>query len=546
MRNNKFKIVDLFAGAGGMSLGFEQQGNFESIAFVENNLNACKTYKLNNKRNSELIEENDITTLNFPKFKEKVGEVDVVIGGPPCQGFSNANRQKNSLISLNNILVKKYIKAVLKINPKIFVMENVPMLASNVHKFFKVNNENTDGLKVSIENIIIFENNPDGDQIKDFLNSDQISTYYFSEKILASLKLLRRYKTQEEKQSKYFVKNKHKVVEYLTNYKNIIEQEAVIGKIISKTINKVIDSYYTSKITDAEALDRLIEFAKALVLMKELKQNNIQFKLETKKDKEVTATVETYTVVDYIKKMFKGDYLTDSMVLNAAEFGVPQERKRFIMIGIRKDLKTKIVFPKGLFKNNPRTVFDAIADLQDTPPLKDVKMQPIRRAILCDDKKSFLYYLQSKQKKIYNHVNTDTRKAAMDRFEKIKAGQNFHDLDKSLKENTYSNSERTQNTIYLRLEYNKPCGTVVNIRKSMWIHPIKNRAISIREAARLQSFPDSFIFEGSKDSQYQQIGNAVPPLLARAIAEQIYKTLSAEILGKTHRDTHTPKQCRRN
>ena len=73
----------------------------------------------------------------------------------------------------------------------------------------------------------------------------------------------------------------------------------------------------------------------------------------------------------------------------------------------------------------------------------------------------------------------------------------------------------------MRLKYDEPSGTVVNVRKSMWIHPELDRAISIREAARLQTFPDSFIFEGTKDSQYQQVGNAVPPFLAKAVAESI-------------------------
>ena len=107
----------------------------------------------------------------------------------------------------------------------------------------------------------------------------------------------------------------------------------------------------------------------------------------------------------------------------------------------------------------------------------------------------------------------------------MKEGQNFHDLDSSLK-TTYSNVERTQNTIYMRLNYDAPSGTVVNVRKSMWIHPRLDRAISIREAARLQTFPDSYVFEGSKDSQYQQVGNAVPPILATAIANQILNVLA--------------------
>ena len=75
------------------------------------------------------------------------------------------------------------------------------------------------------------------------------------------------------------------------------------------------------------------------------------------------------------------------------------------------------------------------------------------------------------------------------------------------------------------MNYDEPSGTVVNVRKSMWIHPKKDRAISIREAARLQTFPDSFVFCGSKDKQYQQVGNAVPPIMAKAIAERLLEIL---------------------
>ena len=103
----------------------------------------------------------------------------------------------------------------------------------------------------------------------------------------------------------------------------------------------------------------------------------------------------------------------------------------------------------------------------------------------------------------------------------LKQGENFHSLDDTLKTNTYTDIRRTQNTIYLRLDYEQPSGTVVNVRKSMWVHPVLDRAVSIREAARLQTFPDSFVFYGSKDKQYQQVGNAVPPIMARAIAEAL-------------------------
>ena len=125
---------------------------------------------------------------------------------------------------------------------------------------------------------------------------------------------------------------------------------------------------------------------------------------------------------------------------------------------------------------------------------------------------------------LYNHVSTATTPEALERFKAIKQGDNFHSLDAKLKTN-YSDPTRTQNTIYLRLNYNEPSGTVVNVRKSMWIHPALNRALSIREAARLQTFPDSFVFYGTKDSQYQQVGNAVPPALAKSLANHLCEYL---------------------
>ena len=125
-----------------------------------------------------------------------------------------------------------------------------------------------------------------------------------------------------------------------------------------------------------------------------------------------------------------------------------------------------------------------------------------------------------------NHFNTATGKIAQKRFDALEEGGNFHTLPDELK-STYSDGKRTQSTIYLKLKYDEPSGTVVNVRKSMWVHPAISRALSVREAARLQTFPDSFVFMGTKDSQYQQVGNAVPPILARAIAETVLKYLDS-------------------
>ena len=198
---------------------------------------------------------------------------------------------------------------------------------------------------------------------------------------------------------------------------------------------------------------------------------------------------------------------------------------RFVILGVKRNISTKIDLPKGHFAEDQyRTVRDAISDLETIKPVYDLKDDC---GIQLPSMKNLSDLAASLRNSniLKNHIITKTTDVAMERFKAIKQGQNFHSLDESLKINTYTDIARTQNTIYLRLEYNEPSGTVVNVRKSMWIHPILDRAISVREAARLQTFPDSFVFCGSKDKQYQQVGNAVPPIMARAIADSLARIL---------------------
>ena len=109
------KVIDLFAGAGGLSLGFKQTGKYEIAAAFEINQNAQNTYRKNHS-GTEVFP--DVCSADFVKLREKLGKIDVVIGGPPCQGFSMANRQKNHVISQNNMLVKQYVRAVKELKPK--------------------------------------------------------------------------------------------------------------------------------------------------------------------------------------------------------------------------------------------------------------------------------------------------------------------------------------------------------------------------------------------------------------------------------------------
>ncbi|MEG0834820.1 MAG: DNA cytosine methyltransferase [Christensenellaceae bacterium] len=527
-----YNILDLFAGAGGLSLGFVQQGNFNIVGVIENNENALMTYQKNHSSDDFMIER-DIRTVDFKSFREKIGNVDVIIGGPPCQGFSNANRQKTKFISMNNALVKRYLDAVIDIQPQAFVMENVAMLKSDVHKFFDSNIDHDEvkklGIKMKNEASVIMNQNPDGDQMIEVLKNKKTVNYYsMEESLFNSVKVVKRYLGKEKKLNSYFSKYSTSVIRGLSEYEQKLGSD-IIGQMVKSFIDVLLSNYNKREVTAdfKEKLDKLIEFERAISLMKELHDNQVIFDLSEKEDGKIEVELQSYTVFDYINKRIKNNYNVTYGVLNAADFGAPQERHRFIMIGIRSDIINKKVvempFHEEVVKH---TVRDAIYDLEKYVPCKSVNDSPISRKEF--SKNNFTKALQDGKKNIYNHVNTDTRATAMNRFAKIKQGKNFHSLDASMKEDTYSDPTRTQNTIYLRLDYDKPCGTVVNVRKSMWIHPTKNRAISIREAARLQTFPDSYIFYGSKDSQYQQIGNAVPPILSKAIANKIVDLLCEE------------------
>lgn len=199
---------------------------------------------------------------------------------------------------------------------------------------------------------------------------------------------------------------------------------------------------------------------------------------------------------------------------------------RFVLVGVKKSISDKIALPNGSFDEDQyRTVRDAIEDLEDVEPVYSLDEDKGTHLENIEEISALGMQLRNSET-LRNHIITKTTETAMERFKALQQGQNFHALNDSLKSNTYTDVSRTQNTIYLRLNYDEPSGTVVNVRKSMWVHPTKDRAISVREAARLQTFPDSFVFCGTKDKQYQQVGNAVPPIMAKAIAKKIANVLN--------------------
>ncbi|MDB7094775.1 DNA cytosine methyltransferase [Erysipelatoclostridium ramosum] len=529
-----YNVMDLFAGAGGLSLGFKQTGQVKIVAAAENNLNARKTYKRNFKL-ARLY--SDVRTIDYADLQENVGSVDIVIGGPPCQGFSNANRQHTTVISMNNRLVKEYVRAICQLNPKAFVMENVTMLRSRVHRFFleeqDFDNERIMALPLSEDKIEILPECVNFDNSITFLKTARTEMeLVWTENFYKIINILFRYRinptkfdTTLEKYQKKLIVQLREILHLATENEelNVLQQnDEKMAKAILQYIGKK-DNFDDTIL----AIRDSIMMQRAIMKIKELTDNNIHV-FEYKEEKgSLIAIVKSYPVLDYIRAILENEpynYTLSENTLNAIHYGAPQRRERFIIVGLKKEMRVEYIAPEIRFtKGNYRTVHDAIADIQDIIPAKEVTSDFIELEVHPD---AIGLEKELRGRALYNHITTATRATAMARFKALKAGENFHDLNPELK-TTYSNAERTQNTIYMRLKYNEPSGTVVNVRKSMWIHPELDRAISIREAARLQTFPDSFIFEGTKDSQYQQVGNAVPPYLARAIAESIISILNS-------------------
>lgn len=330
---NKYKYIDLFAGAGGMSLGFDK-AEFENILAVEYDKCFAETYSFNFPKHNLKVA--DIKNISNEEIKKLIGnnKIDVIIGGPPCQGFSIAGKiGRNFIDDERNQLFKEFVRFVEVIKPRIFVMENVAALKTH---------------------------------------------------------------------------NKGKTIE------------------------------------------------------------------------------------EIVKEFERVGYTVKYDVLNAVNYGVPQQRRRIFVIGTL-DKENKFNFPKKTTKQI--TIAEALKGL---PKLESGETSDIP-----------------------NHNAMNHSKQMLEKMSYVKDGGNRNDIPEDIRPKSGDIRK------YIRYNSNEPSICITGDMRKVF-HFNQNRALTGRELARIQTFPDDFIFKGNAGKVQQQIGNAVPPQLAFQIANSVKEVLDNE------------------
>jgi DNA (cytosine-5)-methyltransferase 1 len=222
------------------------------------------------------------------------------------------------------------------------------------------------------------------------------------------------------------------------------------------------------------------------------------------------------TITDEIAKL---GYAVEWRILRAEDYGVPQERRRVIFIANR--IGADIIFPRIGYGEGLQpftTIWDAIGDLplSVSESMADYAIAPSTR---------YQSAMRKGNPRLNNHYGPKLGKANLERIRHIPQGGSWRDIPFELLPDGMKRAKRSDHT----KRYGRPrltdlaCTilTKCDIHWGAYIHPIENRAFTVREAARLQAFPDDFVFYGSMTEQFVQIGNAVPPMLANAIASSI-------------------------
>jgi len=402
----ELRMGELFAGAGGLSLGFIlaefAQIRFCPVFAVDNDAASLESYRCNMKwlsqnapdvlRKVPGIFKRDVESLNvlavLRMLKLRVGELDLLLGGPPCQGFSCSNRRgKEKSKEDRNKLINVFLDRLKEFRPKMFLIENV----QGVQWTPPTEEMHLPPLQGSLFPDIPVEDSP------------------------------------------------------IANVQNFLIQRA----------------------------------------------NSLGY------------------------HVWYG-------ILDAVDFGVPQHRMRFFLFGVRTDLvsdKNVVTLEPFLDKlkvSKRVSVRKAIGDLPalengqhwdkgEYDPSNDDYIKQMRR------------YMANGE--LYDHITTRHADYVVERYKKIPEGGNWKNIREEM--TNYRMVNNTHSNIYRRLVGAEPAITISHYRKSMIIHPSQNRGLSFREACRLQSIPDWCRFYGTTNDKQQQLANAVPPLMAAAVAKAV-------------------------
>ena len=367
-------LVDLFAGCGGLSTGMENAG-FTPWFVNEIVPHFCDTYRANHQLPDGHCYVGDINELNknIQKYQDILNDIDLVCGGPPCQGFSTANRQR-IIDDPRNSLYRAYLQFLQYVRPKFFVMENV------------------------------------------------------------------------------------------------------VG--MTKKLSEIKEDFH---------------------------------------------------------KFLGDEYVYDAKVLEAKNWGIPQNRRRLIFIGNRMGVDPSAIFDEIDKLRRPPFVLRDV--LEGLPRLK-VKQPKGKPGIENYDSgltvRDFTYTVNDFYRfingdrvitKLYNHKNRYNNPRDLEIFRLLpQGGDSTHEsISKIMPYTRRSNIFKDK---YYKLDESKICKTITSHMKydcNMYIHPWEPRGLSPREAARIQTFPDDYVFQGAQNSWYAQIGNAVPVKLAEVIGKSIMK-----------------------
>lgn len=401
----KVTVLDVFSGAGGFSCGFEMAG-CEIIGAIERDKWAADTFVYNHKRAKMLL--GDIESFCNEELRNAIPESpDIIIGGPPCQGFSICTKNAGDPKDPRNSLFVEFIRMAKVFSSPIMIMENVPNIA----------------------------------------------------------------------------------------------------KATTKSGEGVVSIIY--------------------------------------------------------KEFEKLGYHVYSTILSASDYGVPQMRQRFMLIASKQELAHP--FPERthqVFKNSYRqatflidnellpcpTLWDAISDLPEIDACEGAEVMPYTKPA----NNYYQEYCREGSTEIHNHLAMKHTKRLIERFSKMSWGQSVSDIsDCRLKQRKRNGNGAVSDNPYdqnnRRMAPDKICHTITATFYGNFVHPYKNRNFTAREGARIQSFPDTYVFlgkptvvskkllvrEGRTEEahlcQYSQIGNAVPPLMAKAIAENILNQRKGEL-----------------